>query len=284
MNLKPWSLALAEVSWLKPHEQSIPDFVAKLAEEIRKDGRIIHPVIVDAGSGLVVDGTHRVEAAAKLGLPRIPVYAVEYFSPDIELGGWGRAASKAASLQSLMEMFKPLGFQLSDNQQHDYAAKFLWRDGTTKTIRVEDRSITIIYNKISQMERKLTPLGITYVREKDLERLVFSDVHPFGYLIRPLTKREIFETVLKGYRFPPKSTRHLVDKRPMFVFCPVEILYGPDAGEKFQEWLQGGTWVEIAPGVELDRKYDEKTRVFFREELKPLYPAKLYELVKASTS
>ncbi|MCS7110522.1 MAG: ParB N-terminal domain-containing protein [Candidatus Caldarchaeum sp.] len=284
MKLKPRSLALAEVPWLKPHEQSIPDFVAKLAEEIRKDGRIIHPVVVDAVSGLVVDGTHRVEAAAKLGLPRIPVYAVDYFSPEVELGGWGRAASKSTSLQSLMENFKPLGFHLTDNQRHEYAAKFFWRDGTTKTITVGDQSITTIYDKISQMERKLTPLGITYVREKDLERLVFSDVHPFGYLIRPLTKREVFETVLEGYRLPPKSTRHLVDRRPMFVFCPVEILYGSDAGEKFEKWLQGGVWVEMSPGVELDRKYDEKTLVFFREELKPLYPAKLYELVKASTS
>ncbi|MCS7133269.1 MAG: ParB N-terminal domain-containing protein [Candidatus Caldarchaeum sp.] len=280
MKLRPWSIGLAEVTWLKPHEQSISTLVDKLAEEIKKDGRIVHPVIADASTGLVLDGTHRVEAAAKLNLPLIPVYAVDYFSPEIELCGWGRVALTSLSMESLWKLAEPMGFHKTEGL---YSVKFLWSDGKTIAVTVDDIEMSKIYQKISMLEKRLQIAGIRYVRDKDLENLVLSSTYPFGYFIRPLTKQEVYDSVLGGYRLPPKSTRHLINRRPMFLYCPLEILREEDAERRFAEWVAGGEWVEAPAGIELDRRYDEKTLVFYREELRPLYPVKLLELVKVST-
>lgn len=244
---------------------------------------MIHPVVVDAATGLVVDGTHRVEAALKLGIPRIPVYAVDYFSEKIELHGWGRAVSKKITVENLTTLTESFGFHSEKISSQSFAVKFLWSDGVSHQIYVEDSDIPATYSKISLLEKQLQQLGIKYVRDKDLEQLVLTAEYPFGYFIRPLTKKEVLESALGGYRLPPKSTRHLVEDRPMFVFCPVDILHSDDAEEKFAEWLDEGMWLDIPPGVELDRKYDEKTRVFFREELRNRYPASLMHYLKASS-
>ncbi|MDW8084076.1 MAG: ParB N-terminal domain-containing protein [Candidatus Caldarchaeum sp.] len=264
---------------LRPHEQSIPTYVTNLAEQIRRDGMIIHPVVVDASSGLVVDGTHRVEAVARLGIPLIPVYAVDYFSPDVELRSWGRAASTTISPEVLETMYHALGFRLS-TEDEPYAMNFLWNDGYSRKVTVDEVNLSNVYEKIYMMEKSLQPLGITYVREQDLEQFILSSRNPFGYNIRPLHKHEVYDSVLSGYRLPPKSTRHLVRRRPMFLFCPTEILHRKDAEDVFHEWLAGGVWVEIPAGVVLDRRYDEETLVFYRDDLRHLYPSKLLNLLK----
>jgi len=283
LTLKAWKICLAQTETLKPHEQSLPYFVAKLREEIKKDKCVIHPVIVDAATGLVVDGTHRVEAALKLRIPRIPVYTVDYFSEKVELHGWGRAVTKKITMETLTSLIKSFGFSFENISSQPYAVKFLWSDGVSKQIYVEDSDIPATYSKINLLEKQLQQLGIKYVRDKDLEQLVLTAEYPFGYMIRQLTKKEVLESVLDDYRLPPKSTRHVVEDRPMFIFCPVDILYSDDADERFAEWLDEGTWIDVPPGVELDRKYDEKTKVFFREELRSRYPTTLMDYFKAAS-
>lgn len=280
MKLKPWTVTLADTKDLHPHEQSIPQTVSRIAEDIAQKGRFIDPVIVDAETGLVVDGTHRVEAAIRLGLGKIPVYTVDYMSPRVILAGWGRAASKNMSKEELRGLCSQLGFTESET---DYAARFMWSDGYVLQVKHrEDLSTRQVYEKLSIIDQSLQHLGISYVRDGDVEELVKQGKHVFGYLLRPLRKEEVVSIVKQGYRLPPKSTRHLVDKRPMYINCPLEILRSSNAVEKFADFLSEGFWVELGPGAELDRRYDEKIMVFYREDLASFYPEKLLKLVKSS--
>ncbi|MEM0349304.1 MAG: ParB N-terminal domain-containing protein [Candidatus Caldarchaeum sp.] len=280
MRLKPWTVTLADTGNLHPHEQSIPQAVSRIAEDIAKKGRFIDPVIVDAETGLVIDGTHRVEAAMVLGLEKIPVYTVDYMSPRVVLAGWGRAASKNISSDELKDYCSELGFTES---RDIYDAWFIWSNGQSLKIKHQETLATEqVYGKLSMLEQRLKTLGITYVRDSDVEEVVKRGRHVFGYLLRPLRKEEVVSIAKHAYRLPPKSTRHIVDKRPMYINCPIDILRSGDAVEKFRKFVEEGVWVELGPGVELDRRYDEKIVVFYREDLSGLYPEKLLKLVKNS--
>ena len=59
-------IKLEEVEKLHIHEEIIQDILHKLTEEIRANGYLKHPVIVDSKTLVVLDGMHRVAAAEKL--------------------------------------------------------------------------------------------------------------------------------------------------------------------------------------------------------------------------
>ncbi|MEM4297532.1 MAG: ParB N-terminal domain-containing protein, partial [Nitrososphaerota archaeon] len=72
------SLGLDPIHRLTPHERSIPSLSQKLASDIKSLGYVIHPVIVDAKTHVIVDGTHRAEALSILGAKFVPAYMVDY--------------------------------------------------------------------------------------------------------------------------------------------------------------------------------------------------------------
>ncbi len=82
-------LALAfgflELSALLGHEQTLPGYLAGLTEEIRQDGELRQPIIVDRHSLVILDGHHRAAALKSLGCSLIPVYLVDYFHPAISV-------------------------------------------------------------------------------------------------------------------------------------------------------------------------------------------------------
>ncbi|MDW8359530.1 MAG: ParB N-terminal domain-containing protein [Candidatus Caldarchaeum sp.] len=280
MKLEPWKTGLAEVSFLKPHEQSIQRIVDKLAEDIKKSGRIIHPVIVDASTGLVVDGTHRVEAAKHLKLRYIPVYSVDYLSEKIVLDGWGRILKKPAEFRRLFDEAVKIGFKPCETTA-EASVCFFTSSGSASCLSLEEADVHRLYEKISKLESYLSKFDIMYVPEPQLMQALVSGGSQLGYRIRLLRKTEVLNLVERGFRLPPKSTRHVVDRRPMFVLCPLEILRSVDAESLFHDWLSRGSWVELGEGVELDRRYDEKVAVFYREDLRNLYPPMVLELLKA---
>lgn len=80
-------LALAfgfiELSALLGHEQTMAGHLDGLTEEIRRDGELRQPILVDRHSLVILDGHHRAAALQALGCSLIPVYLVDYLHPDI---------------------------------------------------------------------------------------------------------------------------------------------------------------------------------------------------------
>jgi len=67
-------IKIVKTSSLKQHEMIREDHLKELIEEIKKDGFINDPMIVDRNTKIILDGHHRFNAIKFLGLALSPVY------------------------------------------------------------------------------------------------------------------------------------------------------------------------------------------------------------------
>ena len=92
---------LVERVSLNPHEMIIPTNLEKRLSKLRKIG-FYKPIIVDSETMVILDGHHKWNAAATLGLIKVPVLKVEYLqSNSIEVETWpdcGRQKSRRTRL------------------------------------------------------------------------------------------------------------------------------------------------------------------------------------------
>lgn len=90
---------------LRGHELTSPDHLERLSNEIRADGFLKRPIVVDARTHVILDGHHRVGALRSLGCSKTPVYFVDYLSPLIEVHPWreGEQVNKQMVLQAGLE-------------------------------------------------------------------------------------------------------------------------------------------------------------------------------------
>ena len=80
--------AVVELARLRGHEQTREPLLRKLVDQIRSDGFLRRPVLVEAEHLVILDGHHRVAALQLLGCARIPVYLVDYGDPEIDVTTW----------------------------------------------------------------------------------------------------------------------------------------------------------------------------------------------------
>ena len=80
--------AVVELSRLRGHEETQEPLLRKLVDQIKADGFLRKPVLVESEHCVILDGHHRVAALRLLGCVRIPVYLVEYADPAIGLTTW----------------------------------------------------------------------------------------------------------------------------------------------------------------------------------------------------
>ncbi|MCD6158721.1 MAG: ParB N-terminal domain-containing protein [Euryarchaeota archaeon] len=74
--------ALVDIDLLKEHEEIYPEKVDELAEEIKRDGVVKKPILIDKRTYTILDGHHRYQALKKLGCKRIPAILVDYLNDD----------------------------------------------------------------------------------------------------------------------------------------------------------------------------------------------------------
>ena len=80
---------LVPIAELKDHEEVDPAKVDQLVEDIRRRQAVADPVWVALGSGVILNGHHRVAALRRLGAHRVPAWMVDYHSASVRLGRWG---------------------------------------------------------------------------------------------------------------------------------------------------------------------------------------------------
>ncbi len=81
-------ITLVENKTLKRHERIQKKHLFKLLGDIREDGMIREPIIVDKNTMIILDGHHRSTAVKYLRLRLIPVYFVDYASEEIRVECW----------------------------------------------------------------------------------------------------------------------------------------------------------------------------------------------------
>jgi L-serine kinase (ADP) len=69
---------LMDIASLKAHEQVKPKKAAQLARHMRRSRIMPKPILVDAETGVILDGHHRYWACREVGCRRVPCVAVDY--------------------------------------------------------------------------------------------------------------------------------------------------------------------------------------------------------------
>ena len=83
-----FSIELLCVNSLRPHELHCSDHAKKLSNRIQIEGIWTAPVLVALKDWVILDGHHRVSAAKRLKLKKIPCCVVEYQHAAISVGSW----------------------------------------------------------------------------------------------------------------------------------------------------------------------------------------------------
>lgn len=270
-------IAILDISNLHLHEEIIPNLLNELMRSIELDGLLKHPVIVDKGSLVVLDGTHRVAALERLGCKRIPACLVNYENPAITVGCWCRALKGARALEHLNTQIKGLGLTIEEVKKIDdtkigvspIVAAVRNREKAF-LIRSPFRSLKEAYDIVSQVEEGLKKfdLDVTYETELDaLSKLRNYEVDVV--LITPrVTKGSIINTALSGSAFSFKTTRHVIPARPLYLNVPLSLLRDSEksideVNNELRGMLQRRHLKHVAAGSVLDgRRYEEDLYLF----------------------
>jgi len=268
-------LKLEEVEKLHIHEEVIPDILHKLTEEVRADGYIKHPVIVDSKTLVVLDGMHRLAAIENLGCRFIPVCLVDYDNPNILIGCWCRVVNHSSDFEKLVGAVREIGFTVEECQK-ETARKLV--NERKAAISMVSRSkcfavygpqeIKEIYDAVKQIELKLKSVGFSIGYDTDTDALdkMSSGKVLSMFMVPNVSKRDVVTVALRGEVFAHKTTRHVIPVRPLFVNVPLEWLYGrlslKEANEALVRYLSKKEVTRLPPGQVLDRRYEEELYVF----------------------
>ncbi|WP_186648128.1 ParB N-terminal domain-containing protein [Fluviispira vulneris] len=85
---KDVTLELIETEKLIPHENIDNDIIYFLSSKILIDGIWTSPVVIDKKTHIIMDGHHRVEAAKRMGVKKIPCYVMNYGEKYIDVLNW----------------------------------------------------------------------------------------------------------------------------------------------------------------------------------------------------
>jgi len=188
------------VASIRPHELFLEDHVREVMEDIRKSGAIRRPLVIDAATMTLLDGTHRLEALRRLGASLAPVIAVDY--SQVEVAGWARE------------------YELSDE-----ALSAIKRLAPVSARERADGSIIVILEGVESYYdiREFEADGFR------LRRAAASPRSLRGFIVVP--PRPTRELALKaagsGNLLPPKSTRHKTMAKKVISPVRLSFLIGP---------------------------------------------------------
>jgi len=269
------NLEITELKNLSPHEEIVPAYLEKLSQDIKKDGILKHPIIIDCNSKVILDGNHRTEAMKKLGYDYIPVCAVDYRNPLIQVKCWYRAIeenSQESTLSPFMDL-KEIDCCLGNINEVVGSRKILAIAMKDHILVSQQYDSTLeLYKALQDVERRLRELGfrISYLSEEAASEGVVQGNLLAYIAISPLTKEIIVETSHRGQRLPCKTSRHIFPARPMGIDFPLQFLKDHslnDANRTFYDWLSQKKIDQTPPGTVFEgRKYDESIYVFKTEQ------------------
>jgi len=273
--LLSFKITLHELDKLHVHEEIIPELVENLARKISDDGSFFHPIVVERGHSVVLDGMHRVAASKKIGFRYIPVCLVDYDNPNIQVGSWYRLFQNP-SLQEALEVCLGLGLSVQEGS-FDGHLKLIERREAIAALFSNERSLALqgaardikdAYDLIRDIGDHLRRRGsmIRYDTENEAQKNVNDGRTSIGLATPVISKSEIVEVALSGRIFAPKSTRHIIPARPMAVNIPTDWLWGDlslgETNRRMVDLLKSKRIERLPPGQVLDRKYDEELFVF----------------------
>jgi hypothetical protein len=253
------------VEWLKPHEETIPGQAEVLAKDLLAAGVQKDPLVVDSGSGTVLDGMHRLAAFKSLGLGKAVCAMVDYSSPEVTLHRWVRVVMVGAR-SAAEELVDGLGgWRRSERSEalamtEDESAIAVLGSGLNGVSELGEGGLKEGFEILRQLELKASQMGLpqTYAPEDELES-VLADTGRLAVVLPRVSKAEVLEAAATGDLFPYKTTMHKVDPRPVGVKFPISELNGDGARAKLELILRGSRPRLLPAGSTYEgRRYQER--------------------------
>jgi hypothetical protein len=274
-------ITLVSIASLFIHEETIPEALGKLKQDLIAEQMLKHPLIVDSSTLVVLDGMHRVAALKSLGCQLAAVCLVDYQNPAIKLLAWHREFAGDIEFSEFMKtLTTKCSFNLSPtsiNQvfeyvQHRKANAALINGNSAHLLNFPNTSsIKTVYDEISKIETLAREIGynLLYSTELDAIESIHSSIRPV-LIVPSLTKEEVIEWALKNEVFTHKTTRHVVPARPLFVNVPLSWLKQSDlneANKKLKVYLEKKQIIEKEIGSIINgRRYEERCYIFSDSE------------------
>ncbi len=263
-------LTVKPVSVLRPHEETIPEHVERLAEEMRRDGVQKDPIIIDQDTATVLDGMHRLAAFEKLRVENAVCCAVDYASKAVRVGRWARVyTSKGGSFADVLARSRltrrvtlAQAFDALDSREDGLAvltssaaylpAGELELGPAFEVIGDFDR-----YSEAKRWERRFVPEDEVDVPLQEDKNLVL--------LVRKLGKEDVVSAARSGKLFPCKTSMHRIDPRPVAVNFPLEKLNGATTAALKESLAGHGERLLPAGSTYEGRRYKERLLLLNRE-------------------
>jgi hypothetical protein len=270
-------ITLVSIDALFIHEETIPAALEQLKQELMEEKTLHHPMIVDSKTLVVLDGMHRVAALRNLNYKLAPVCLIDYQNPAIELSAWYREFDGKVTFSNFAGSLSHHLSVKSEEITTDKAIELVNSRKAIAALAFGDQafvfttptplSIKATYDEIAKTESfaQQSRIQIVYSTEKDAIESIKNQIRP-ALIVPSLTKKEVVESALKRELFTPKTTRHVVPARPLFVNVPLAWLKDKDlknATKRLIQHLEKKRIIEQNSGIVINgRRYEERAYIF----------------------
>jgi|GEM_PF-436857 len=254
---------------IHPHEEYDPQILLKITNSLLTEEAVHDPLLVSSDNFVILDGTHRYWALARLGCKSVPVAIYDYNTNQVDIGCWYRCLDKAPDLNlpSFVrggKISKREGLRAVRERKALFA--MVYEDSSYAAIS-ESFDIFEAYSLLSFFEQGLRGRGhkLTYATENDaMAKLEAGEI---GAILAspPIRKEEVVLAGTTGRLFPLKSSRHIINSRPIGLNVPLEWLcQGAQSSEKrLKSLISRGTFRHLPSGsVVNERRYEEEVYIF----------------------
>ncbi len=231
-------IALIEIAKLHDHEEIKPQHLDELCEEIKKDGEIKYPIIVDKYSNVVLDGHHRFYALQRLGCKYAPAFVVDYYDPHIKVDRWHPLVKTRREAKAILKLLAKEGYKVEEVASEEVLNVVLAIGQACIGLVLENHTEEFFmaykegcnYEEAMGIVKKALELSgkqqeIEHVGEEK-EALLKLKTHEarMAIITPPMTKEKVVATAEKGKPMPPKSTRHLMPEKKYYPVSLADLI------------------------------------------------------------
>ncbi len=265
---------LRPISAVIPHEETTGDLTAKLTQAILRDGVQRDPIVVDGGTGTILDGMHRQRSLKEIGARNIVCHIVDYGSAAVRLQRWVRVLRRTRE-GLLLPLLDSVGIDHAVSTQEAFDQ--VENGGRTVAILTREkcyvpprslRSVLECYGLVMKVDVLSSQFGWTqdFVDEEYVDVELSSPTNVV-VLAPKLSKNDVLQAASTGKLLPHKTTMHLIDLRPLGVDYPLSELKKerPSKEMLIDKLKTSRTSIKEPPYTHLGRTYKERVMVLERE-------------------
>jgi len=231
-------IALLEIEKLHDHEQIKPDRLEEMINELKKDGEVKYPIIVDKYSNVVLDGHHRFYALKNLGCRFAPAFVIDYYDPHIKIERWYPLVKTKREVKSIFKALETDGYSIEQVKNEDVLKVVMDLGQACLGLIVENdheefylahknycnfqEAMEVVKHaiEIEGKRKELDHIG----NESEAIAMLKSKEARMAIISPQIKKSEVVEKGITGNPLPPKSTRHVLPEKKYYPVSLTDLM------------------------------------------------------------